>query len=94
MTSPDLPDETQSMLVGMPPRILEGLRRYAIHHQEVGSFLRAVLENNLTEAVCRADPESLAALRIIVIYVYNCLPASCHGSPEAVKAWLKKGETQ
>jgi hypothetical protein len=31
----------------------------------------------------------LAAIRQIVLYVYNALPSPCWGSQEKVEAWLK-----
>ena len=84
-----LPDETDSMIAGIPLPILEGLREYGLHHVPAGGFLHAVLCNNLHEAVCRADVDSLAAIRQIVLYVYNVMPSPCWGSQEKVQAWLK-----
>jgi hypothetical protein len=48
------------------------------------------LENNLTEAVFRADDKSLAGLKDIVFFVHWEIPHACHGSKEKVDAWLKK----
>jgi hypothetical protein len=56
-------------------------------HPYVGDFLRAVLENNLTEAFGRADEYNLRTLHAIVAYVYNELPSPSHGSPEKVRTW-------
>jgi len=84
-----LPDHTPELAALIPRLILDGMQRYAVHHEPTGGFLLSVLANDLTEAVCRADDASLAAILPIVKYVYNCLPSRCHGSPEKVKAWLK-----
>jgi hypothetical protein len=84
-----LPDENDSLIAGIPLPILEGLREYGLHHAPVGGFLHAVLCNNLVEAVCRADEGGLAAIRQIVLYVYNAMPSTCWGSREKVAAWLK-----
>jgi hypothetical protein len=54
-----------------------------------GSFLQAVLENNLREAFGRADLTNRAALFDIVSWLYNDAPADCWGSPEKVMAWSK-----
>lgn len=81
-------DDAPQLAAQIPPKILEGLRNYALHHQPTGSFLRCVLENDLMGAVGRADGQSLAALREICVYVYNCLPAHCHGNREKVAQWL------
>jgi hypothetical protein len=72
------------------PSIIESLDRYVNHGIEPGSFLRAVLENDLMEAFGRADIENRATLFEICEYVYNELPFSCHGSPAKVKAWLDR----
>lgn len=55
-----------------------------------GGFVRAVLENNLMEAFHRGDKENSEALIDICMYVYNEVPASCHGSPANVSAWLDR----
>lgn len=73
----------------MKSEIKESLDRYAEHGVPTGSFLRAVLCNDLTEAVCRADPENLDCLKEIAQYVYNELPSLCHGSTERVKQWTE-----
>ena len=71
---------------------LESLQRYADNHIETGGFLRAVLENDLMEAVGRADEINQQDLFDICGYVYNDMPAICHGSPEKVQAWLDAGK--
>lgn len=72
----------------IPDHMLAALRRYIDEHRGVGHFLTAVLENNLREAVHRADEHNLANLPAYVYYLYNEAPAQCWGSPEKVKAWL------
>jgi hypothetical protein len=76
----------------IPPYLLAGLRRYAQEHIPVGGFLQALLENDLCAAVCCAHEDSLAAIVPLVKYVHNALPSACHGSKEAVRAWLDKCE--
>ena len=75
----------------IPPTILSALRRYADDHMPTGGFLRAVLSNDLMEAVGRADVESLAALHSIAGYVYNEMPGNCHGSREVYDKWTQTG---
>ena len=71
------------------PRDVEiSLIRYARDKIPTGSFLRAVLENNLMEAVGRADKHNIKALHAICSYVYNHMPNVCHGSPKIVDKWL------
>jgi hypothetical protein len=74
---------------------MEALNRYVEHHIPTGSFLNAVLENNLKESIQRADEENLAALVSIVAYCYNEIPGPCWGSKEHVNRWIRNwGETK
>ena len=70
--------------------IIESLERYAKHHIPTGDFLRAVLENDLMEAIGRADDINKYRLHAICNYMYNQMPISCWGSKETVKDWLAK----
>lgn len=65
-----------------------GIDNYVEHGVPTGSFLRAVLENNLMEAMGRADLDNRACLFTICDYIYNNTPSDCHGSPQKVKDWL------
>lgn len=65
----------------IPERIKRSIDAYVTHRQPVGGFLQAVLSNQLFEAVGRADNESMAALREIIQYIYNEIPAKSWGSP-------------
>ncbi len=68
--------------------IKASLERYVNHKIPTGSFLRAVLENDLKEACGRADMINKHRLFEIVSICYNDLPGNCWGSPEKVRAWL------
>jgi len=72
------------------PEIIASIRRYADEYCPTGSFLEAVLNNDLTEAVGRADEDNLKALPEIVGYCYNEIPMACWGSPEKVEKWLAR----
>jgi len=78
----------------MPSDMRDALVRYASTGGPLGHFLTAVVENNLVEAISRADDANGAALGAIVSYCYNELPGGCWGSPEKVKAWREKMETE
>lgn len=41
------------------------------------------------DAMGRADADNRRDLFEICSYVYNDMPAGCHGSPEMVRAWLQ-----
>ncbi len=75
-----------------PVHILDGIWRYTTDRTPPGSFVRAVLENDLSEAMGRADDMSLLGLFDIVRYVRWEIPSICHGSPERVQAWLDYDE--
>ena len=66
----------------------ESLDLYVSHRYQPGGFLIAVLENNLMQAMGRADEENRRDIFEIASYVYNDMPSACHGSPEKVRAWL------
>lgn len=69
------------------------LDRYVNDRLPPGSFLTAVLENNLKDAVGRADSFNIINLHNIVGYIYNYAPQICWGSPAKVDAWLHGPET-
>ena len=52
-----------------------------------GSFLRAVLANNLVEAFAHADAVNLAAMHTWAAWLWNEAPRNCWGSPERVATW-------
>jgi hypothetical protein len=68
----------------IPQHHLHSIRLYVEHGCQPGSFLTAVLSNDLKGAVTSADTESLAALPAIVRYCYHELPWEVWGSPERV----------
>lgn len=72
------------------PDIIEAIDRWAAVGCPTGSFVQAVLENNLSNAVGFADKDNLETLPAIVNYVYNEIPGDSWGSPEKVAAWRKK----
>ena len=69
--------------------IRESLDAYVQQRRPLGGFLQAVIENDLTEAVGRADSVNIRQLALIVGYVYWEMPSTCHGSPEHYAAWLE-----
>ncbi len=71
------------------PHMLDGLKRYIEEHCPVGDFLTAVLRNDLSEAVGKADDYNLKNLPAFVGYLYNEAPSQCWGSKEKVKKWLE-----
>ena len=62
----------------------EAIDRYVKHKMAPGSFIKAILDNDLMAAVSHGDEESLANLPEIARYVFNRIPGSAWGSKEAV----------
>lgn len=77
--------------LGIPEHIRAGMGRYVRHGVQPGSFLTAVVCNNLAGALAHGDRSCTANLRLIVDWFYNEVPASCWGTPEKMKAWMKQG---
>ena len=72
-----------------PHQIRRSLKLYVDYHNPTGGFLNSVLENDLFNAVVRADPINTADLGKIVRFIRNELePRECFGSKENVEAWL------
>jgi len=74
---------------GVPSHLHEGLQRYVVHHIPTGSFLLAVLSNDLREACARADTHCQSRIWNIVYFLVNYCPLGCWGSTEHVRAWLE-----
>jgi hypothetical protein len=66
------------------------MERYLEHGIPPGSFLMAVLENNLKEAFARADDISVKELPGIVAWLYNMVPIDAWGSPEICRNYMEK----
>lgn len=88
----------------LPPHIADGLRHLPVHmHGAIsryiargippGSFLTAVLSNDLMGAFGKADDDNRGALFEWVRFIYQYAPVGCHGSPEKVRAWRGLSES-
>lgn len=73
--------------MAIPALTQDALNRYIEHRCTPGSFLRAVLENDLTGAVLLADSENRKALIEITEAVWQRVPPSARGSLYAVRNW-------
>jgi len=72
----------------MRPEIKAAIDRYAKERIPTGDFLRAVLENDLFEAIGRADLGNRMDIHEICSYIYNNIPLNSWGSKKIVKEWL------
>ena len=67
---------------------------YFDHCYEPGSFLMAVLRNDLTQAVFKADHINRQKIPEIAAWVFHNAPYGSWGSDEAIRGWLNKNEYQ
>lgn len=70
--------------------MVAGIRRYVDEFITPGSFLQAIIENDLKTAIEQADEENLRNIPAFVSYFYNETPRECWGSREKMLAWLQK----
>lgn len=76
----------------IPESVVGGLRRYVVNRIPTGGFLRAVLENDLMEAMGRADDLNREYLDNIVQFCNEALPWVCWGSQAKCNEWLYSTE--
>ena len=74
----------------LPERYRGGMKRYIEEHIAPGHFLRAMLECDLQEVMCRVDLDMVCELRNIYLWIYNEAPGTCWGNVEKIEKWLDK----
>jgi len=72
----------------IPERMMPGIKQYVEYGKEPGGFLSAIIQNNLSEAVGRADSENQKNIPAFVAYFYNKCPMGCWGSKEKMESWI------
>jgi len=72
----------------VPVSLHAGLIEYFAARRPTGSFLRSVLENDLSQACVRADDINKWHIVEIITFLNSTCPAEAFGSPEKVTAWL------
>lgn len=80
----------EGMRQHVPSHMREGVVRYvALGSQRAhcGSFLRALMSNDLMQAFGRADSSNLIAMEGWVKFLFNYAPSDCYGSAEAYRNW-------
>lgn len=73
----------------LPEHMREGVRMYLEERIAPGSFLTAVICNDLVNALGQADHINRERLHDIVSFFYSYAPSNCWGSVEKMKKWLK-----
>ena len=82
----------------IPEHMRQGLTDYIERGVRPGDFLYYVLCNDLGRAVDHADDVNFELVPWYVVWLFNRVPAGCHGSRENVEAWIahhgKRGLTE
>lgn len=67
--------------------MMGGIERWIQYAIVPGSFLQAIIKNDLSDAVGQADDENLKNLPAYVGYFYNEAPSQCWGSVDKFEEW-------
>lgn len=78
-------------LTVLPGHMRDGMKLWIERGVLPGSFLTAVLSNDLMTALGKADDVNRHCLYDYGIYLYNYAPSRCYGSPEKIAAWAAAG---
>jgi len=74
----------------IPEYMRDGIAMYIKYGVDPGSFLTAVICNDLKNAVGQADEINLKNIPAYVNYFYNHAPIDCWGSKAAMNGWIGK----
>lgn len=74
----------------IPDRMMDGIERYIKYGVIPGDFLKAIICNDLKEAIGQADDENINNLPAYVGYFYNEAPADCWGNHKKMIVWVNK----
>ena len=75
---------------GIPKYMHDSIINYYENGWSPGSFLEAIINNDLREAVGRADDTNIDCLKAYIMWFYNQAPSGTWGYSTAVEDWLKK----
>jgi hypothetical protein len=75
----------------IPDHCKEGLRGYIEKGEPVGSFLSALLSNDLRKTYEKADDTNIGRIKNYLMFLYNEAPSECWGSPDKYAGWQKRG---
>ena len=66
------------------------IKNYIEYGYQPGSFLTAIICNDLKETVNQADDQNIKNIPAFVIFLCNNAPTGCWGSAEKMKVWIQK----
>jgi hypothetical protein len=73
----------------IPDRMMPSIHNYIQYGVEPGSFLSAIIRNDLTYAVLSADEENMDNIPAFVSYFHEKAPAICWGNAEIMDIWIE-----
>jgi hypothetical protein len=75
---------------GLPSQMERSVVLYVLYRVKPGSYLMALLENDLLGVINRADDQNISLIKQWIRLLYNCeaIPGDCWGSTDRVKTWL------
>lgn len=79
--------KTMMRSYSIPEYMHEGLVLWILEGIKPGSFLRAVLSNDLRGAVVTADGENRKAFVHYIEFLVNAAPEGCYGNPAVLTNW-------
>lgn len=74
----------------LPEGLRDGVKLYIEDGIKPGSFLTAVVCNDLKESFGRADENSIRRMFDIVSFFYNEVPLNCWGSKKNMETWMQQ----
>ena len=85
------PLESQMLRCGVPEHMHDGIQLWIDHGIGPGSFLWAVICNDLRGAIGKADHVNKSHIANFVQFFYSHAPSPCWGSEEKATAWASHG---
>lgn len=76
---------------GLPRHMWEPLIEYTMTGRPLNTFLAALVTNNLSQAVKKADDLNIQRLRDYVTWLESVAPIGSFGSPTAYQEWMRSG---
>lgn len=80
-------DNARQAWMKIPSHNHSGIHLFIENGVQTGSFLSAILDNDLKMACARADLENQSAIFDIVYFLWNYAPFDCWGSEEKRLNW-------
>lgn len=79
---------------GLPAHMVWGVVRWICYGIEPGSFLKAVIDNDLRKAVVQADDTNINFLKEWAQFFHNTAPHGCSGDRTIARIWQERGGMQ